>query len=860
MRLQSVVLLSAALAAPAAAQVPDTLRPPAGTRADTVRPNPASLAASATVPELLAGRVAGLQVRPGSGTVASGSRLQLRGASGAVGTQAPLVVVDGVRVVSDAQDLLTGTGPAPSRLDDLAPDDIESVEVLRGPAAAARYGPEAAGGVLEVRTRRGRAGRPRVHAFAEAGLRSDAGEYPANYGRVGRLAEGTRTTMCTLILQAARTCTPVGDSLLSFNPLKAAPPFREGAQRRAGASVEGGAGPLTYAAGAFAERDLGVLREDHRERNSVRGAFAATPARGVEVGGSVLHLQGEAAIPSVQTVLLAALFGAPVDDPVNRGYRTGPFFGTPAGRDSLAVDQSVRRTVAAATGRWTPLPWLRVDAIYGIDRSAVDEERQTTLRPELGGGVFTERGFHDRTRRNAGVAGRAGFTPAASLRLATTVGAERLSERRATREEAGAGSLSSYEETGFRDRHVGVYGVQEVEWRGRVAVTAALRRDEEHFTERAFRSGSLGASWDVGAESFFRRPAWMDGVRLRAAYGRIERDPDVPLEILLSTPIDPLCDYDCSPLPPERVSDAEAGVDVGLFGRRVELSLTAYERTTRDLLRAIPFSLGTNFSGFRLLSGGEVANRGAEGRLRLRSAEGSRLVWELDGVGAVNRNRAGLGDEVASSLAPYQSVRDGEPLGVFFGRRVTGFQDRNGDGIIGAAGCPGAQCEVELSAEAEALGQPDPTRMLSLGGRIGTRGLHLSALLDHQGGASLPDVAFRERCRGLANCREANDPSTPLAVQAEVVALRQGVVPVRDASFTRLREAAVTAEVPAGWARSLGTRGAALTVAGRNLALWSSFPDADPETNAPGQLSLERHVAASLPLPRVLVTRVELRF
>src|SRR5213076_2950580 len=99
----------------------------------------------------------------------------------------PLVFVDGMRVNQTEDDYwasMTGpVAPGPLRLSDLSVEDIESVEVV-GPAGAAVYGPGAAGGVLLIRTKRGRAGPPRWEAYAAGGVRSEQASWPANYGGV----------------------------------------------------------------------------------------------------------------------------------------------------------------------------------------------------------------------------------------------------------------------------------------------------------------------------------------------------------------------------------------------------------------------------------------------------------------------------------------------------------------------------------------------------------------------------------------------------------------------------------------------------------------------------------------------------
>jgi hypothetical protein len=212
-----------------------------------------------------------------------------------------------------------------------------------------------------------------------------------------------------------------------------------------------------------------------------------------------------------------------------------------------------------------------------------------------------------------------------------------------------------------------------------------------------------------------------------------------------------------------------------------------------------------------------------------------------------------------------QFAREGFPVGGFYVRRITGFADRNGDGVIGNAGCTTSDtsaCEVQVSDDPEFAGSPDPTRMLGLRGRIRLGWVELSALLDHQGGVHRANVTDRFRCHSpVQACRASYDPSASLEEQARLVAFAvPGYLQVEDASFTRVREAAVTLSVPGRWARLLGGRGAELTIAGRNLATWTPYTGLDPETNYQGANSLVFAEFFTQPLPRTVTTRLDVRF
>jgi len=119
----------------------------------------------------LSGRIAGVQVTSSSGTPGAASYIQLRGANSLTGNNQPLFVIDGNPInnsqnssgdpASARDNLLTGATNS-NRGSDIDPSNIESITVLKGPAAAAIYGIEAANGAIVITTKRGQAGSTQV--------------------------------------------------------------------------------------------------------------------------------------------------------------------------------------------------------------------------------------------------------------------------------------------------------------------------------------------------------------------------------------------------------------------------------------------------------------------------------------------------------------------------------------------------------------------------------------------------------------------------------------------------------------------------------------------------------------------------
>src|SRR5688572_15426123 len=115
--------------------------------------------AVANLAEILQARTPGLAIMPGGGSVGTASNYRLRGAGSLFASNSPTIYVDGVRVNSRSQGNYNASGQATSALDAINPADIESIEVIKGPAAATLYGAEAAAGVIQILTKKGRPGR-----------------------------------------------------------------------------------------------------------------------------------------------------------------------------------------------------------------------------------------------------------------------------------------------------------------------------------------------------------------------------------------------------------------------------------------------------------------------------------------------------------------------------------------------------------------------------------------------------------------------------------------------------------------------------------------------------------------------------
>src|SRR4029079_16152262 len=111
----------------------------------------------------------------------------------------PIFVIDGSRMSANNGSTAFGNGGANfSRLGDISPEDIENIEIVKGPSAATLYGTDAANGVIVITTKKGRAGAARWNVYGEGGYLNDRNTYPWNYTLAGHSVGSTAYRECTL--------------------------------------------------------------------------------------------------------------------------------------------------------------------------------------------------------------------------------------------------------------------------------------------------------------------------------------------------------------------------------------------------------------------------------------------------------------------------------------------------------------------------------------------------------------------------------------------------------------------------------------------------------------------------------------
>ncbi len=196
--------------------------------------------------QMVTGKIPGVQMSNASGNAGGGVRFQVRGGGGLNGDGQPVIYVDGVRFTNNEMGIDIG-GQGYSTLADINPNDIESVEILKGPVGAALYGTQGSNGVVLITTKNGR----RQNDF-----------YQVNVKYTGGWNEQQTPYSSDQFVNA-----DVANSI-----------FVDGAIQETGIGVQGQSGIFNYYFGYTGRQEDGILFQNNLDRESLRGNFSVTPS------------------------------------------------------------------------------------------------------------------------------------------------------------------------------------------------------------------------------------------------------------------------------------------------------------------------------------------------------------------------------------------------------------------------------------------------------------------------------------------------------------------------------------------------------------------------------------------------------
>lgn len=661
----------------------------------------------------LSGKVANIQTMQSSGEAGASTAVRIRGSKTFTGNGEPLIVVDGVPVSnttystsrglngsSGSGSALSGT-VATNRAADINPEDIESIEILKGPAATSIYGASAgAGGAILITTKRGQTGR--TNYSLRSSLQFDEVTQTLPMQRRFGVGTGGASTNCTAV-----NCSLPTGGFFSWGPeLPAGTPtydhsaelYETGRIFDNTLSVSGGSERTTFylSGGALTQDGYIVSDNDRYNRYTVRLNGTHQLRDNLTLGGNASYAQTSASyVPrgnSVNGLLLGALrtppefnnkeyqlnglhrsYRFPNPGPgsqlTNRGF-DNPFYALYEGENT----QQVGRVFGNVNAAWQALDWLRVNYTLGADFYGDDrlEGRPYQSSGSPVAGTVTRWQFSERILDHNLLA-TADYSLGSNLSGSVTAG-QNLNETWFRQVYVVGNSLIAptplkLENTTDREiptddeqrRRLEGYFVQgTMDFADQVFLLGSLRNDGAS----SFGKDNQRAWYPKGsvAWSFTRTLGvpedYLTFGKLRLAYGQSGNPPQVyQLQDIFSTAT--IADF--SPgsllqpiiggvaalytnsirgnasLKPERISELETGVDLSLLQGRADLSFSYYNSDSKDVILNVPAASSTGYFS-QPANAGHIKNKGLEATVNLRPFTRDNVAFELGFNWARNRN------------------------------------------------------------------------------------------------------------------------------------------------------------------------------------------------------------------------------
>lgn len=824
-----------------------------------------------TLTDLLRGRVAGIMIQQSGGMAGAASAIKIRGSSTMREVaQGPLIYIDGIRVNNRFEN---GTRDV-NRMDDLDPAMIESIEIIKGPAAATLYGTEASNGVIQIITKRGQAGRTEWNFTMRQGaawFADPALHTPTNW------AVSSVTDPALGLTEGE-----VGSFNVLENEVERNLLFRNGHNQYYGLDVSGGTAAFQYFVSGSANSEEGATFNSWAKRYNGRVNISAQPSDDVTItasmGFNLIRMRMAGDYPYEEAVRSTAKNLGPTGC---RGTVPAGVLCDKRGYDRYPPEQWIERQedfheanrmTAGVTVNHAPTPWFSQKLTFGLDvtdqlesnldnfltpvsaqfwrtRDAIGNKstgRETVLYSTFDYGAKANRQVSDNLSATTS-AGFQVYTKSIENVRGSGVGfpALGLASVSATGERSGTESI-------VENNTVGVYLQQQLGWKDKFFLTGAIRADDNSAFGESFDLvyyPKISASWVVreGGGSNF-----INAFRLRAAYGESGQQPDAFDAIRsYTTRASPSGRATVRPdapgnaeLGPERGQEIEIGFDASLFNDRVSVDFTYYDQKTTDAIvgRRVAPSLG--FLDRQFVNVGEITNKGIEVALNARIIDGQSLAWDLGLNLATNHNKVvdlGLDAEFLSTGWTSRHV-EGRAVGsmfapdVIFAEFLPNSEQINRDTMR----CDNGSGQPVVCDEAAWIyqGHPDPTvdGYLTTGITIGNR-LTLDAMFQGRFGQTKYSLqgwwrwAARKQAKLNALPLEHDDINE--VAEAQYGSSGEFDLWVNEASFIRFKELSLSYLLPESLAARVGASRGTVSLASRNLAMlwtnWPEWPFHDPE-------------------------------
>lgn len=816
----------------------------------------------------LQGKVAGANISANNGAPGGGLQIQLRGTTSIIGNSEPLYVIDGIvasnTAIAGGANALTGASGgnisstqdnASNRLADLNPNDIESIEILKGASASAIYGSKASNGVVIITTKRGKAGESSLSLTQRIGFSRVS-------NRLGMRRFDSEADAVAAYGAAAADYWQPGvfydheKELTDGSPLSA----------QTSLSLRGGTDKTRYFASGLYESDDGVVTNTGFDKQSVRLNLDQTLGSRLKlsINSDVAHTNTRRGITNNDNRGVSywvALTGEPtfldLRQQADGSFPVNPFARSNTNQTAALVtnESSVWHMLGSATATFDAITAdhhkLVLTAIGGSD---FFQQRDDLFSPPIlqyeqssatpGTSVAAN---SNSLNLNFNANAVYTYTPSDAWSLTTSLGGSRESrqlttERARSRNQIGGlqnidrGTVLDADQNRARVEDETLFLQEEFKLHdlylvaGLTADKSSANADVEQFNVYPKFSGSY--RFNVGNHI-------LDAVKIRGSVGASGNLP------LYGQKFTELVGTNVAGLPsttlegttarndirPEKEREIEGGLDLYLFGNRATIGATAYEKRITDLLqrRQLPPSSGYDDEIF---NGGVMRTRGVELELTAVPLAKDRVQWTAGATFSLSRAKV-----LSLPVPPYFSGGFG---GLGQPRIAEGESPTQ---LVGPDTLPDGTATIAK------LGDINPDFVAGFTNDIQYGRARLYFLFDWHKGGDIVNLTHWLYDLSAAS-PDFGDMITVGGEQVQAGQYRLDSyqktkrVYIEDGSFVKLREVTLSYDLDPKLIQSVwsGVQSLSLSVSGRNLLTWTGYSGLDPEVSNFGNQQLARSI------------------
>ncbi|PUV26202.1 SusC/RagA family TonB-linked outer membrane protein [Sphingobacterium athyrii] len=727
---------------------------------------------SGNVLSSLTGKVAGAVVTTAATGPGASARVVLRGNKSITGNNNALIVVDGVPYDNSSGQQASGTTYNYGTSDGAAninPDDIESINVLKGPSAAALYGSRAANGAILITTKQGKAGRYQIDYNGSASLDQVnlLSKFQNSYGRGNGGVTGTNV---------GESWGPLGttykNNVRDF--------FENAATFNNSVSTYGGTEKVQGYVSYTNNKIGGIIPGNDLKRNSLnlRVNTELIPKLKTDVKLNYVNQQidnrprlGDMGIPVEAYVMPRDMDKAELQDyetidPVTgepqRKYWSGsavydnPYWST----NRTSVNEVRDRITAMGSATYQLTDWLNVMGRFSYDKYIDKTDGSfyagtVSLGDVRPGGKYFE--THARYQeRNFDLLFNGKNSISEAVKISYNVGASFLN-RQYTSFQNMANGLSIPNEfslkmattpeflliNGYQRRMNSVYGSAQLAFFDNIFLDMTARNDWTSTLKspHSYFYPSVGVS--AIFNEWLKLPAWVSYGKLRASYTQVGNDPDPYLlqqlysfglgagkGFISRSPMKMIPE-----LKPELTKSYEAGLDMKFFANRLGFDLTVYKSNTINQLLSLGLPMASGYSR-QYINAGNIENRGIEVQLTASPLKKENLEWQTTLNFAANTNKVIELHEktkraTISENTKYASVvvNEGERYGDLYGYKWI-RDEQTGKYVVDNGGLPVVEANQKL-------GNFNPKALLGWSNSVRYKNFTVNALIDTRIGGEI---------------------------------------------------------------------------------------------------------------------------